>query len=664
MKKLIVRLVGGQGSQLYGVYRGYLVAKATGRELILDIASYSNGYIYPYTFDYFCPDFQKLDYLFSGDGALANNILPEEFIKEVGARCIDIHNIPLKQLIKKSKEYKNEVLYFLTDGTYSMEEEFPGHHEFRQLLKPQKNTLFRDAFQEEIKDKTAVGVFFRREEYISLGIASDYLFYKAGIQYYREKHPDAIFYLFSDDLEHVKETLGNQEDFRYVRLVGGADAHLETLLCLADCDHRLIGRTNYSMWSWYLRTKESSSQIYDASIVNFPPKLDKHAVYFQEADIQSYSKQWKNDPRKNENLVANTLDGIKKYLDQGEIEEAQQLLLALSFDSFHVSLEQRDVLTHYFEQICAAKGDFVRLDQCLSEHLPQNPESSAINHSLVMNKLMQNKALQATFYAAHLCMIDPSADMASMMEIMFLGTGYEETFAKLRKIPKFHFVLRSNFLGSHFSNHHDGALIWLKRMGHTVSLIDCESHQIDFEKEAYDRIERSHFTAVKTLARKSSGPLEYYPVFQDRDSKRDSLATLLNLLQEKSAEPVIFINRHVETDLSAVEVPTIYWDFSTKKDRETRDIQREFSYSDDKMPELDKKMCRGNPAVITVDPNKVPFYENLVGKDRVHCAKPYETRSYQFIDGPVDFDETIISHDDLLHFTIELAELANKIAKK
>lgn len=268
-KQLILYILGGTTSQMAGFYRGYVISKITGRELILDISSYSNGYHFPYALDYFNINYKKLDFCHEGFNAISPNILPENYLNDFNPKIIETNfDMTLDEIIEQVKKFDNyEIIHLTGEGCYFQKPEY--YDEIREIFSKEsiekdkfgQKTMFLDAFKDEIEDKISVGVFVRRKEYVTLGWFEDYSHYKAGIDYFREQFPNAYFYIFSDDLEDVKKYLGNNKNFRYVKFIGGADAHIEALLALSYCDHSIVGKTGWGNTIALLCRKKNSQQL-------------------------------------------------------------------------------------------------------------------------------------------------------------------------------------------------------------------------------------------------------------------------------------------------------------------------------------------------------------------------------------------------------------------
>lgn len=670
MKRLYIQLLGGTTSQLHGFYRGYILAKRTKRELYLDIASYSNGYYYPYAADFFNVNCKKVDYLREGVPFDSPATVPQSFKDENKPVFIDTNKMPMSEIQKNIEKHRHrEVVYLMGDSPTALTQEFKEDEAFKKFLVPMQNMLFLDKFKEKIENQTSIGVFCRRAEYVNLGKASPYSFFQAGIRFYAEKYPDAVFYIFSDDLDDVKKHLGNHAQFRYVRLIGGADAHIEALLALANCDHRVIGRTLWSNWARFLATKENSTQVYDKTLLVEVPKASDRAFLFGEKEIEQYAeKNTLGNVPEPADTVAETLERIKSDLAAGKVEQASDGVISLSMDCFHVTKEQKDQLTSYFEEICGMKGEFLRQEQCLMDHWMSDPDSISLNNQLVTNKILRNKPLQACFYAARLCHLNPAPETLEMMKIMLLGTGYEDILEKLATSKKCHFVICGICTLSSDYTFRESLAIWLLRMGHTVSYLHDFKSDLESETEnKYNFDKNTKSTLLKiiqrrkgTLSYKSVATISGYTVLQDHTTSRDSVGFFLDNLQEQSDLPVVFINRNVKTDTSAINVPQIYWDHSSPYDFETLRLKRDNERSPE---EADKILCRDKPYVITTNPEKMAFFEEMVGENRVLCAHDYAKPYYEVKEDLQEYAETIQSTDDVLKFVIDVNEFVQKIIK-
>ena len=87
---------------------------------------------------------------------------------------------------------------------------------------------------------------------------SENLYFKAAIEYYREKFKNVSFYIFSDELEDVKKFLGYPDDIYYIHFFGGVLGDLMEFFMMSMCDHRIMSfHSSFSWLSSYLCDNEN-----------------------------------------------------------------------------------------------------------------------------------------------------------------------------------------------------------------------------------------------------------------------------------------------------------------------------------------------------------------------------------------------------------------------
>jgi len=115
-----------------------------------------------------------------------------------------------------------------------------------------------DTYHRQIKNTVnAVSVHIRRGDYVShpefsktFGfIGLDY--YTKAISLMKEKYPDAVFYIFTDDQKWVKENFPTAAHFIFVSNTG-VDADLDDLHLMKTCKHHIIANSSFSWWGAWL----------------------------------------------------------------------------------------------------------------------------------------------------------------------------------------------------------------------------------------------------------------------------------------------------------------------------------------------------------------------------------------------------------------------------
>ncbi len=108
----------------------------------------------------------------------------------------------------------------------------------------------------EIKNTNAISLHIRRGDYIAHaetnkfhGICSlDY--YEKAIKQVAEKTENPVFFIFSDDIEWVKQNL--KIDFPTIYVSDGILKDYEELMLMSYCKHNIIANSSFSWWGAWL----------------------------------------------------------------------------------------------------------------------------------------------------------------------------------------------------------------------------------------------------------------------------------------------------------------------------------------------------------------------------------------------------------------------------
>lgn len=105
--------------------------------------------------------------------------------------------------------------------------------------------------------QTSVAVHYRRGDYLSNpeyrsfhGICPPG-YYTKGMQYLREQVDDPVFFIFSDDLNSVRNEFGERTDLVYVDCNDGDNGHADIAI-MASCKHHIIANSSFSWWGAWL----------------------------------------------------------------------------------------------------------------------------------------------------------------------------------------------------------------------------------------------------------------------------------------------------------------------------------------------------------------------------------------------------------------------------
>lgn len=259
MNMVIVQLSGGLGNQMFE-YALYLALAARGRQVKMDdVTCYGQG-TRPKALDVFGIDYERAD--------------REELIQMTDASMAIFHRIRRKLAGRRSKAYREAGVNFdptvferdpaLLEGCFQSEKYFA-------LCREQVREAFRfrgiengkyplpesfRRFLSQIEGTQSVGVHVRRGDYLDpvhggiyTGICTvDY--YHRAFAYIRERVPEAVFYLFSNDPEWTGAHLSGKD----TRLVTGSteDTGYLDLFLMSRCRHQIIANSSFSWWGAWL----------------------------------------------------------------------------------------------------------------------------------------------------------------------------------------------------------------------------------------------------------------------------------------------------------------------------------------------------------------------------------------------------------------------------
>ena len=244
---IITKLIGGLGNQMFQYACGSSLADRFNAELKLDITGYETQVklITPRQYEL-------------GEFNITENFATQEEI------------ISKKLFKEKHFHFDSEVLN-LPDETYlngywQCEKYFKNiekalRKEFTLKFSPDAKNI---AFLEQIKTVNSVGLHVRRGDYANNektnsfhGLCSlDY--YKQAIDYISENTKNPHFFLFSDDIDWVKENLISNYPMTMVDCNNSLQGHFDLSL-MKNCKHNIIANSSLSWWGAWLN--ENSNKI-------------------------------------------------------------------------------------------------------------------------------------------------------------------------------------------------------------------------------------------------------------------------------------------------------------------------------------------------------------------------------------------------------------------
>ena len=248
---IITKLKGGLGNQLFQYAAGRAVALHHKVPLKLDLTilktdKLHNGY--------------RLDqFAIQADIATDN-----EIVKLKGGNNVLISALRKAGLVKKKSYFKEKRSSYFDRGIFKNNFVYLNGYwqnelyfsNIRELLLEELSPIssMNDlgcAYLEQIKKTNSVSLHVRRRDYLTLeniGVL-DVDYYMKAVEYIRKNLEEPTFYIFSDDLDWCKKSLGFLDGCIYV---DRTQTEIDDLKLMSFCQHNIIANSSFSWWGAWL----------------------------------------------------------------------------------------------------------------------------------------------------------------------------------------------------------------------------------------------------------------------------------------------------------------------------------------------------------------------------------------------------------------------------
>ncbi len=115
-------------------------------------------------------------------------------------------------------------------------------------------------------DAYPVSVHVRRGDYLQLNLSVPDAYYHRAIELVRERHPEAVFYVFSDDIAHCKKLFENVNAPMVHAEHQAKVKAFEDIWAMSKCRANIICNSTFSWWGAYLNTHEDKLVIVPSAI--------------------------------------------------------------------------------------------------------------------------------------------------------------------------------------------------------------------------------------------------------------------------------------------------------------------------------------------------------------------------------------------------------------
>lgn len=311
---IIIRMTGGLGNQMFQ-YALYLKLKSLGRNVKLeDITEYTacEGrmmrplMLWVFGLSYPRATRAEIDRLTDGSMKLKDRLRR----KVTGRKSREYHerdcNFDAEIFVRETAYltgYFQSEKYF-QDVEKQVREAFVFSDKIWDRV-PDKTSEKIKGYLEQIQSSLSVSIHVRRGDYLSNeeaygGICTEE-YYQKAIMLMQERFPEAVFFVFSNDMQWFRERLGewaeqgNISGERFV-LTEGTDeetGYLDMLL-MSNCRHHIVANSSFSWWGAWLAS-------YADKVILAPPKWfgnqDCRDIYTEKMIKVSSNTKWDQEKR-------------------------------------------------------------------------------------------------------------------------------------------------------------------------------------------------------------------------------------------------------------------------------------------------------------------------------------------------------------------------------
>lgn len=256
---IIMQMSGGLGNQMFQ-YAAYLKLKKIGRQIKFDdVTTYSLDNARPIQLTVFGIDYPRASQSEVIDMRDSSPALKDKIRRKLRGRN-------LKQYTEENYSYDEKIYeiddtyligYFQTDRYFSdIAEEISNTFKFRDDVITEETK----AVEAEIQSCTeSVSIHVRRGDYLQPGAADVFggvctdEYYKGSIEYVLKKHPDAVFFLFTNDQVWADFFIAQypEADIRIVKVSSEYTGYLDMYL-MTKCRHHIVANSSFSWWGAWL----------------------------------------------------------------------------------------------------------------------------------------------------------------------------------------------------------------------------------------------------------------------------------------------------------------------------------------------------------------------------------------------------------------------------
>jgi len=264
---VIAHLIGGLGNQMFQYAAAKALAAKYDTTLLLDISSFES---------YTLHQGFELNRIFRGDFDLAQNADTQKMLGWQSFKSVKsyLHRPSLSWLRKKSLAVEPCFEYWEGFEQLSADTYLSGYWQSERYFISAED-IIRDDFRfstplsdenlelaDKIKHSESVSLHVRRGDYINNSVyASCSLdYYQSAINHLSMQFDSPNFFIFSDDIDWVKENINLKHPHVYIDNNQGDQSYNDMRL-MSLCRHNIIANSSFSWWGAWLNANDAKTVI-------------------------------------------------------------------------------------------------------------------------------------------------------------------------------------------------------------------------------------------------------------------------------------------------------------------------------------------------------------------------------------------------------------------
>lgn len=253
--KIILKLNGGLGNQMFQWAFGSMLEEMTDAKLYLDMSYFSNNYARQFQLDIFelkpkvITDFitklklaiiWKLRKNISGTSLFGYKIYSEPHLH------FDTNISKIKKNTFVEGFFQSESYFKMIKG--KIKEDF----NFKQLPDEENQKIISKMMGENsLSVHVRRGDYVQKQRYQELFATCSLDYYKNAVDYITQNHPEPVIYIFSDDISWAKKNIRFPYKCIYISHNIGAKSY-EDMRLMSMCKHNIIANSSFSWWGAWL----------------------------------------------------------------------------------------------------------------------------------------------------------------------------------------------------------------------------------------------------------------------------------------------------------------------------------------------------------------------------------------------------------------------------